>query len=317
MGVISRLNLYSLNFFTMTYGYYNYSNSYSYSNSYRYGNRYRYNSNKPRIVSNGGGSYACLKVAENSRFVTDVQTYDTISSESNGRLKYYISGGVDKDLFEIDQRTGKVYFKEAPDFENPLDWGKNNRYQVEIKVVDGAGYSDKQLLDIKIEDDTQEQSIIRGDDQDNSLIGTDGRDFIFGEAGIDFADGVGGDDDLFGGAGNDVLIGGDGNDFLNGTDPTARGVGEVDNLTGSAGRDIFALGDAQGAYYLGNGFGDFAIINDFSTLDDNVVLAGGATDYTVANGSNGNAFILKDGDAIAQFLGQSAENINLNNFEFV
>lgn len=276
-----------------------------------------FSSNRPRISSDGGGDVAYLKVKENERFVTDVQTQDKFSTESNGRLRYSISGE-DAHLFDIDHRTGKLYFKNAPDFENPLDHGKDNVYTVQVKVVDGVGYSDTQLLKIGIENVVEAPvgQTIRGDNADNNLIGTAGNDFIFGEGGADFADGIGGDDDVFGGAGNDVLFGGDGNDFLNGTDSISRGRGEVDNLSGNAGRDIFALGDAQGAYYLGGGFNDFAIINDFNAVDDKIVLSGSAANYTVANGSDGNAFILRNGDAIARLNGVDASHVNLTSGSF-
>jgi len=280
-------------------------------------NGFGFNKNRPQITSNGGQDVAYLKVKENGRFVTDVQTYDKVSTESNGRLSYSISGE-DSYLFEIDHRTGKLYFKDAPDFENPLDHGKDNVYKVKVKVIDGAGYTDTQVLKITVEnvEEVPVGQIIRGDDSNNDLFGTAGNDFIFGEGGNDFADGVGGDDDLFGGAGDDVLHGGGGNDFLNGTDPINRGKGEVDNLNGNAGRDIFALGDAQGAYYLGDGFNDFAIINDFSTVEDTIVLSGSSDQYTVADGTEGNAFILNGGDAIAQLKGVSSAHIDLTQAQF-
>jgi hypothetical protein len=281
-------------------------------------------SNRPTIISNGGGDSAHISVAENQAFVTDVQTFDTISSEANGRLQYSIVDGADKAAFVIDSKTGVLSFLQAPDYEKPTDVGADNTYEVAVKVTDKAGYSDTQFLKVKVGDvddgghdpGTGGQEI-RGDNGDNTLTGTAGRDFIFGEGGNDFVDGIGGDDDIFGGAGNDVLIGGEGGDFLNGTDTASRGVGEVDNISGNAGADIFALGDAQGAFYLGNGFGDFAIIRDFNAAEDKVLLSGSASDYTTANGSDGNGFILRNGDAIAQFLGQDAANLNLSQFQYV
>ena len=107
---------------------------------------------KPRIVSDGGGYTAYLHVKENTKFVTDVQTKDNRSTEANGRLSYSIIGGADKNLFTIDRYSGKVYFKNAPDFEKPLDYGRDNRYEVKIKVKDAAGYTDTQLLKIEVKD---------------------------------------------------------------------------------------------------------------------------------------------------------------------
>ena len=84
----------------------------------------------PSIVSNGGGSSAHVEVSENSTFVTDVQTVDNISTEANGRLSYFIEGGVDKSFFNIDKSTGEVSFNFAPDFENPIEADGDNTYEV-------------------------------------------------------------------------------------------------------------------------------------------------------------------------------------------
>lgn len=246
-----------------------------------------------------------MHIYENEKFVTDVETYDKISSEENGRLSYYIDGGKDAHLFEVDRRNGKVYFKSAPDYEYPEDHDYNNHYEVKVKVVDGGGYSDTQLLKISIKD------VDEGGGHDPS-------DPIVGDGGENFLEGTEVDDTIIGAGANDVLLGGGGNDRLNGTGSTSRGVNEVDNLTGGAGADTFLLGDENGAFYLGNGFGDFAIIRDFTLGEDQVVLSGSASDYTVADGADGNAFILSanGNDAIAQLLGQSSANIDINQFEF-
>ena len=48
---------------------------------------------------------------------------------------YEISGGVDADFFTIDRNTGALGFVSLPDFENPKDANRDNRYEVTIKVV--------------------------------------------------------------------------------------------------------------------------------------------------------------------------------------
>ena len=97
-----------------------------------------------------------------------------------------------------------------------------------------------------------------GDDTDNVLVGTLGKDQIHGGGGADTITGVDGDDKLWGddgndtvdggigkdkidgGAGDDILLGGDGDDELTG------GVG-ADTLTGGEGRDRFVLGSLDDA----------------------------------------------------------------------
>jgi hypothetical protein len=97
-----------------------------------------------------------------------------------------------------------------------------------------------------------------GDDSDNVLGGTLGKDQIHGGGGADTITGLDGDDKLWGddgddtvdggigkdkiegGAGDDILTGGDGDDELNG------GAG-ADTMTGGAGRDRFVLGSLDEA----------------------------------------------------------------------
>jgi RTX calcium-binding nonapeptide repeat (4 copies) len=84
---------------------------------------------------------------------------------------------------------------------------------------------------------------------------------------------------LVGGGGSDTVNGGNQNDSITGTNRTARGVGEVDNLSGGGGSNKFILGDSRGAYYLGNGANDFAMINDFNLFSDSLDL-GRLRDYS-------------------------------------
>ena len=84
---------------------------------------------------------------------------------------------------------------------------------------------------------------------------------------------------LVGGGGNDTVKGGNQNDSITGTNRTARGVGEVDYLSGGGGANKFILGDSQGAYYVGNGDSDFAMINDFNLFSDSIDL-GRLRDYS-------------------------------------
>jgi Ca2+-binding RTX toxin-like protein len=84
---------------------------------------------------------------------------------------------------------------------------------------------------------------------------------------------------LVGGGGNDTVKGGNQNDSITGTNRTARGVGEVDNLSGGGGSNKFILGDSRGAYYIGNGANDFAMINDFNLFNDSLDL-GRLRDYS-------------------------------------
>jgi Ca2+-binding RTX toxin-like protein len=90
---------------------------------------------------------------------------------------------------------------------------------------------------------------------------------------------------LTGGGGNDTITGGSKNDRITGTDANARGVGECDTLTGGSGRDKFILGDKNGAYYVGKGKDDYALITDFNLFQDSINL-GGFKNYSFAAAAN-------------------------------
>ncbi|GAB5387521.1 MAG: hypothetical protein Alpg2KO_04890 [Alphaproteobacteria bacterium] len=90
-----------------------------------------------------------------------------------------------------------------------------------------------------------------GDEQDNTLEGTDARDLLLGQDGDDTLLGREGDDELQGGNGNDLLIGHEGDDLLLG----GRG---RDKLSGKDGDDTLVGG--KGKDSLDGGIGDDTLI---------------------------------------------------------
>ncbi|WP_202365720.1 discoidin domain-containing protein [Mesorhizobium sp. L-2-11] len=65
--------------------------------------------------------------------------YDANAGDADnlGALTYMLSG-TDAGLFDIDASTGVVTFQNAPDFENPLDQGANNVYDITVTASDGT-----------------------------------------------------------------------------------------------------------------------------------------------------------------------------------
>jgi Ca2+-binding RTX toxin-like protein len=55
-------------------------------------------------------------------------------------------------LFSIDQATGALSFKAAPDFEHPLDADGNNVYDVTVRADDGHGGIDTQAIAVTVTD---------------------------------------------------------------------------------------------------------------------------------------------------------------------
>ncbi len=120
---------------------------------------------------------------------------------------------------------------------------------------------------------------------------------------------IGGNDTLIGGVGNDTLVGGVGNDSLNGTDAIAVGYFEKDTLTGGLGIDTFILGDANHIYYQGKENQDYALITDFNSGEDLIVLHGTANDYTQSQQGN-DTYLYASSDLVAVF--ENISNLNLS-----
>lgn len=138
-----------------------------------------------------------------------------------------------------------------------------------------------------------------GDDDDNTLEGSEGNDTLDGGKGNDSINGHGGDDILIGGDGNDTLNGGEGNDTLdgglgddvlngnNGDDILYGGVGN-DTLNGGAGNDTLYGGDNNDI--LNGGDNDDSLDGGLGsdTLD------GGTGNDTLSGGDNND--LLNGGD---------------------
>ncbi len=139
---------------------------------------------------------------------------------------------------------------------------------------------------------TQGDDIITGTSANERLTGLGGNDKLYGQ---------GGNDTLYGEAGNDLLDGGAGNDYLDGYASFRNQ--EYDTLTGGAGADTFVLGNAnQPVFYQGAGY---AIITDYSPVDDYIQLKGTAGNYKLVNQGADTWIYLNDSsnDAIGVVLG--------------
>jgi len=89
-----------------------------------------------------------ISVAENTSAVTVVTATDADLPAQT--LSYSIVGGADAALFTIDASTGALTFIAAPDFENPVDNGADNVYDVSVQVSDGAGRTDTQNIAVTV-----------------------------------------------------------------------------------------------------------------------------------------------------------------------
>lgn len=100
------------------------------------------NDNPPVITSNGGGISALVSLAENNTAVTTVTATDP---DAGTGLIYSIIGGADAAQFDIDASTGRLSFRNAPDFDFPTDADGNNSYLVQVRANDGVLFDDQTL----------------------------------------------------------------------------------------------------------------------------------------------------------------------------
>ena len=102
-------------------------------------------------------SPASVEVRENTTSAGTVVATDADSQDSV--VAYNISGGSDEDFLSIDQNTGVLVFRAAPDYEAPTDHNRDNTYDVEVAATSGAGQREltsTQAITISVTDDTSE-----------------------------------------------------------------------------------------------------------------------------------------------------------------
>ena len=156
----------------------------------------------------------------------------------------------------------------------------------------------------EIADDSETVAIAYNVTIENA-VGGEGNDLIIGNQAANI---------LYGGAGTDTLTGESGNDILRGY----GGAAEYDVLAGGAGSDAFDLGNSSGVFYVGEGY---ATITDFSSVDDQIILSGDLSQYTVQTDNYNIGTVTNDtvlfyqNDAVALF--QDTLQIPTNNLLFV
>jgi Ca2+-binding RTX toxin-like protein len=99
----------------------------------------------PVITSNGGGPTTALLFVENGVAVTTVSATDP----DGPALSFTITGGADAGLLTLNAATGELFFKSAPDFENPSDADHDGIYDVIVQASDGEN-ADQQILAISV-----------------------------------------------------------------------------------------------------------------------------------------------------------------------
>ena len=106
----------------------------------------------PVFTSSGRAS-----VAENLDTGSVVHTATAVASDA-GAVTYGLSG-TDAALFTIDEGSGEVRFRAAPDYENPADDDGDNVYRVTVTASDGDGKRTGHEVVITVTDDTEDNPV--------------------------------------------------------------------------------------------------------------------------------------------------------------
>ena len=100
--------------------------------------------NNPPVVTTSSP----ITVEENQ---TAAAVLEATDSDGDPIIGWSITGGADSALFNL-TIDGTLSFNNAPDFENPIDDGRDNSYEVEVTVSDGTDDSTPKTTTIAVTD---------------------------------------------------------------------------------------------------------------------------------------------------------------------
>lgn len=242
--------------------------------------------------NDGGGGSADLPITEEkggagNESLSGGTGNDSIYGEDGDDVLYggagsdNLYGGLGKDLFYSDQGDDEVYGNQG---EDTLYGGEgiNTLYGGQDDDVIYAGSDEDELYGNKGDDIIYTKG-------KSATYGNEGNDTLYGDREGNIVYGGKAHDDLYGNQGNDSLNGDKGNDRLIGVNPNNPnpGSGEVDVLTGGSEADTFVLGNLITTFYndgknTDKGMSDYALIADFDSTQDSIVLRGSANSYLLA-----------------------------------
>ena len=85
-------------------------------------------------------------IFDGQNYAIDIDAIDV----NNYKLSYTLANTYDSSLFSIDEATGEVTFKSAPNADNPQDEDKDNTYVFEVRVMNEQGSLTTQKIYIKV-----------------------------------------------------------------------------------------------------------------------------------------------------------------------
>ena len=99
-----------------------------------------------------------ISVKERINFVVKLSGTD---EDAMSMLSYRIAAGLDSAIFEIGG-LDTLRFKSSPDYESPLDMGRNNHYNLSLEVSDGVN-TVRESLTVKVTDENDPPVLILAD----------------------------------------------------------------------------------------------------------------------------------------------------------
>lgn len=269
------------------------------------------------ITSLGGGNSAAISISENSAKVASGS-----AAVSGAATLIYSLSGPDAYLFNIDAYSGEVYFKAAPDFENPQDFGKDNTYNITLGVT---AYKVSDFQDISVTVTNQPGNTIAGGDkndvitpsstvsgqpkptsEEDHLYGNNGNDTLDGGLGADVMDGGAGYDNFYVDNVGDVVIEG----VNGGTDTVYSSISyalsaNVERLVLLGSAAIDATGNELGNRLTGNSGS-----NHLYGLAGNDTLDGKGGIDILEGGTGNDTYVIDDWfDSIVEKLGEGTDSV--------
>jgi Ca2+-binding RTX toxin-like protein len=192
---------------------------------------------------------------------------------------------------------------------------------------------------LNFDDDILAEVTILDSNNNNNFVGTPEDDKIVGGTLDDTINGGEKDDLILGGGGNNLLVGDEGDDTLTGAGIDINSISRnklvislnrpgIDTLTGGTGEDTFILGgnpdsieDVNGSpvfLYDRAGNEDYALITDFDSNEDKIILGGSKNDYVLGSSPSGlpeGTGIFRQEELVAIVQGNSQLNLNDSYFE--
>jgi hypothetical protein len=100
----------------------------------------------PKFTSFNGSYSVVIQAEEYKKFVANLSASDY----GFDNLSFSISGGIDQNLFEIDNSSGQLSFKANPKFNTPADSNGDNNYEVTVKLSDTSNLQEYDYQDFCI-----------------------------------------------------------------------------------------------------------------------------------------------------------------------